>query len=102
LGYKRRIMAEDIVKDIRSGMNDGLLMEKYMLSERGLNKIFRKLLDHKAMTPNELSPRIASYADLGSLDYLRESTPKELVCLVPIYEENQQDIRGSVCELTRT
>ena len=102
MGYKRKIMAEDIVKDIRSGMNDALLMEKYMLSERGLNKIFRKLLDHKAMTPDELSPRIASYSDLDSLDYLRESTPKELVCLVPIYKEDQQDIRGRVCELTET
>lgn len=98
--YKRKIIAENIVLDIRSGMSDEGLMEKYMLSERGLNKVFRKLLDHEAMSAEELSPRIASYADLSPLDYLRESTPHELVCLVPIYEENLQDIRGSVCELT--
>jgi len=102
LPYKRRIKTEHIVKDIRSGMDDALLMEKYKLSERGLNKIFRKLLDHEAMTPDELTARIGSYVDLSSLDYLRESTGKELVCLVPIYEENSQHLRGSVCELTET
>jgi hypothetical protein len=98
--HKRKIIAERIVKDIRSGMSDELLMEKYVLSERGLNKVFRKLLDHEAMRADELSPRIASYADLSPLDYLRESTHHELVCVVPIYEENLQDTRGSVCELT--
>jgi len=98
--YKRKIVAELIVQDIRSGMTDALLMEKYMLSERGLNKVFRKLLDHEAMSEDELSLRIASYADLSPLDYLRESTIQELVCLVPIYEESLQDVRGSVCEIT--
>jgi hypothetical protein len=83
MSYKRRIIAERIVKDIRSGMSDERLMEEYMLSERGLNKVFRKLLDHEAMSAEELSPRIAAYADVSPLDYLRESTPKELVCLVP-------------------
>jgi len=102
LAHKRKIMTEEIVKDIRSGMDNALLMKKYMLSERGLNKIFRKLLDYEAMTPDELSPRMALHADLDSLDYLRESSPKELVCLVPIYEENLQHVRGSVCELTET
>ncbi len=101
MSHKRKIKGEHIVKDIRSGMDNALLMEKYMLSERGPNKIFRKLLDHEAMTPDELTARITSYADLSSLDYLRESTDKELVCLVPIYEENSQ-YRGSVCELTDT
>jgi len=100
MSYKRKITAEHIVKDIRSGMSDERLMEKYILSERGINKVFKKLLDHEAMSADELSSRIASYADLSPLDYLRESTPHELVCLVPIYEENLQDIRGSVCELT--
>jgi hypothetical protein len=100
MSYKRKIVAELLVQDIRSGMSDVSLMEKYMLSERGLNKVFRKLLDHGAMSADELSPRIASHADLTPLNYLRESTPHELVCLVPIYEESQQDARGSVCELT--
>jgi hypothetical protein len=100
MSYKRKIIAEHIIRDIRSGMTDERLMEKYMLSERGLNKVFRKLLNHEAMSEEELSTRIASYADLSPLDYLPESTPHELVCLVPIYEENLQDTRGSVCELT--
>jgi hypothetical protein len=100
MSYKRKIISEHIIHDIRSGMSDALLMEKYKLSERGLNKIFRKLLSHGAMSADELSPRIASYADLSPLDYLRESTPQELVCLVPVYEENRQGIRASVCELT--
>jgi hypothetical protein len=100
MGYKRKIVAELIVQDIRSGLSDVSLMEKYMLSEKGLDKVFRKLLDHGAMSADELSPRIASHADLTPLDYLRESNSHELVCLVPIYEENLQDTRGSVCELT--
>ena len=34
------------------------------------------------------------------MGYPRESASQELVCLVPVYEENLDTIRGSVCELT--
>jgi len=34
------------------------------------------------------------------LDYMRNSTSQESACLLPIYEESFENIRGSVCELT--
>jgi hypothetical protein len=97
---KRKISAKSIVRDIRAGLSGPPLLEKYELSPAGLEKILRKLLDARAITSEELGARFASLSDLDGLDYLRESTPEELICLVPVYEESVPDTRGTVCELT--
>jgi hypothetical protein len=41
---KPRVSAKEAVRDIRSGMSDAGLMEKYGLSARGLESLFKKLL----------------------------------------------------------
>jgi hypothetical protein len=41
---KRTIKAKDIVNDIRSGLTNLQLMEKYNLSSKGLQSIFTKLI----------------------------------------------------------
>jgi len=40
----RRVRARDILADIKSGMDDPALMEKYKLSVKGLEKLFRELV----------------------------------------------------------
>ncbi len=60
---KPRIKAGDAVRDIRSGMTDSQLMEKYGLSAKGLQSLFLKLLEAKAITDAEMNQRRAIYHD---------------------------------------
>jgi hypothetical protein len=65
---KRTINANEIVKDIRSRMTDLQLMSKYMLSERGLESVMKKLLEAKLITKAEVYWRPLEYDDTVSLD----------------------------------
>ena len=51
---KRIIQARDIVRDVRSGMTDTELMEKYELSAKGLESAFTKLVNSGTMTVGEV------------------------------------------------
>ena len=42
---KRLINTKKILADIKAGMNDAGLMEKYRLTEKGLQSVFKKLVD---------------------------------------------------------
>jgi diguanylate cyclase (GGDEF)-like protein/PAS domain S-box-containing protein len=56
---KRRIDAEQVLNDIRSGMSDQSLMNKYALSSKGLQSLFEKLLDAGLITQSELEDRVS-------------------------------------------
>lgn len=64
---KPRIKAGDAVNDIRSGMTDSAMMERYGLSAKGLHKLFLKLLEVKAITQMELNQRCAAYHDTAMI-----------------------------------
>lgn len=54
---RRRISAKDLLKDIRSGLDDGEIMEKYQLSPIQLENVFGKLVDADFITVVELHER---------------------------------------------
>jgi hypothetical protein len=54
---KRRIKAKPFVRDLRKGMSDRELMEKYILSESQLHNLLRKLVDAGAIDEMELFMR---------------------------------------------
>ena len=56
---KRTINAKEIVSDIRSGMINQLLMDKYHVSLDKLHNIFKQLLDAHAIERSELEPLIS-------------------------------------------
>ncbi len=55
---KTRLSAREVLNDIRSGCDDAFLMDKYNLSHRGLQSLFRKLIDKGIITQEELDERI--------------------------------------------
>lgn len=57
MGLKRKIKVREFVGDIRSGIDDSALMDKYDLSENQLQKVFQKLLDADFITHVELWER---------------------------------------------
>jgi hypothetical protein len=69
---KPKIRAADAVRDIRSGMTDLELIEKYGLSARGLQSLIGKLLEVKAITPAEIDQRRESYRDTNVIQGMDE------------------------------
>jgi uncharacterized protein (DUF433 family) len=63
MSTKLKIRAGDAVNDIRAGMTDSEMMEKYGLSAKGLHRLFSKLLDIEAITQSEMERRSACYHD---------------------------------------
>jgi hypothetical protein len=54
---KREIKASQVVQDMRSGMSNQDLMEKYRLTSEGLIRVFRKLVHARAVKPDEVTIR---------------------------------------------
>jgi hypothetical protein len=54
---KPEIYAREILNDIRSGMDDGNLMQKYKITGKGLDSVFRKLLAAGLVSQRELNAR---------------------------------------------
>ncbi len=58
---ERIVKAADLARDIRAGMDDYELMDKYSLSAKGLNNVFAKLVRAGTVTQEELDDRMPSY-----------------------------------------
>jgi hypothetical protein len=54
---KRKIVARELVADIRSGLDDDTLMRKYELSAQNLDRLFRKLVEVDFISVIELQER---------------------------------------------
>ncbi|MGO9567921.1 MAG: hypothetical protein ACLP5H_10305 [Desulfomonilaceae bacterium] len=99
---KQLISAKDFVQDTRSGMTDAALIQKYSLSPNRLQRIFKKLLDARAMTVQELDGRCASFDE----NVPRNADQGRLLCryvldfVLPIYEETRPEILGMVLNIT--
>jgi hypothetical protein len=52
-----KIKARDFVSDMRDGMDDSALMNKYGLTPDGLQSVFEKLIEADLMTVPELYER---------------------------------------------
>ena len=55
---KIRIDAREVLRDLRSGMEDQELMTKFSLSYRQLQRLFRKLILADLISPLELASRL--------------------------------------------
>jgi hypothetical protein len=54
---KQKVSAKSVVADIRSGISDDDLMEKYNLTPKGLESLFAKLIEKNIVTASELAGR---------------------------------------------
>ncbi len=59
---KRKLSAKEVLADIRAGMYDEQLMQKYKLSTASLQSLFGKLLKAGLITRSELDQRAKSPA----------------------------------------
>jgi len=54
----KEVRAQEAVRDIRSGMSDADLMEKYRLTARGLQSLLDQLVKAGALKPTEIEKRV--------------------------------------------
>jgi hypothetical protein len=94
---KRTIKAKDIVKDIRSGMTDSQLMNKHGLSSKGLQSIFKKLINANAMKVQEIfnrAPAVATTQRMSQTSDLLRETVWTFLCLC--VTQRTQEIRAQL------
>ncbi|MEJ2717031.1 MAG: PilZ domain-containing protein [Deltaproteobacteria bacterium] len=97
---RRRIAASEVVNDIRSGMEDVALMEKYKLTAKGLQHVLRQLVNKRAMRRKELYRQSETYADKALVEDLR-SLPRHLTAIpVSIYGADDLELEGRVMNVT--
>lgn len=100
MAERRTIKAKDIVNDLRLGMTNVELMEKYQLSTRGLTSIFTKLMDAKAVKKREIAGRVPLADDTVNLGQMRCLPRNYLVFRLPVSDVNNFGMEGSVRDIT--
>jgi hypothetical protein len=97
---KRRIVAKEIVNDIRSGMPNSDLMAKYELSMKGLTSVFTKLINAKICTQRELLSRMPPGEDTAGLVGMRDIARCYPVVRLPVIDLGDLGSEGYVRDLT--
>lgn len=65
-----KVNAQDVLDDIAAGMDDARLMDKYRLSARGLESLFRKLSDAGLVTESDLNRRMPLRENTVIVDFI--------------------------------
>jgi uncharacterized protein (DUF433 family) len=96
---KRRISVSQFVTDIRTGLSDTGFMEKYGLSEKGLIRAKRKLVEAGFVAAEELCDALESEGAPLFMN-LRQLERYYLDFDLPILDVNAPDIAGKVRDIT--
>jgi hypothetical protein len=107
---KRQIRAKDMVSDVRAGMSNLALMEKYQISERSLKKIFDKLRAAEALMEIELADRLPVSESLQAPsvvmpsggETLRRSARSYVMVKLPVYDLDDLTVEGYVEDISET
>lgn len=94
------IIGTDLTRDIRAGMSDSELMEKYGLSAEGLRFTLQTLIDTQVISLDEMYNTTSSQSDTVFVDNMRESPRYFFAVVVEIYESKQPEIRGNLSNIT--
>ena len=97
---KKRINAKDMVEDIRSGMSSSQIMVKYKLSDRGLQRVFRKLLDAGWVTRDECVAVLPDDDTSVTLQKIRTSPRRLPVLSVVLYDKNKPSVTGLLRDIS--
>ncbi len=97
---KRTIKANDLTRDLRSGMTLSQLMNKYKISLKTLRFIFRELLNARAITKTELTAQEGLYKDTGDLKGVRKRLRRSTSIPVRIYDSSSPFATGHVINIS--
>jgi len=100
MSEKRLIAAKDIVQDIRAGLTDAQLMQKYRLSTKGLQSAFSKLVERKIIAAEELYGQSRSGDDTVLIDDMRKIPRHLLTVEIPVFEVGKPEVEGRIVDIT--
>ena len=86
MASRKSISAKECVHDIRSKMSDDEIGEKYQISSKHLKKIFRVLVDSRAISHSELYALSPLYRKACDDIQSRRKPRIDLTVRLPIYE----------------
>jgi hypothetical protein len=96
---EREIRAKEIVTDILSGIGDNELMQKYRLTFRGLQSVFRKLVDSNIIDAEFLQGRLVPQLN-GEKTIIARSPRKEIYVPLPVYDLVNPDVQGMIINIS--
>ncbi|MBI4962358.1 MAG: PilZ domain-containing protein [Desulfomonile tiedjei] len=96
----RQITAGELVQEIRLGVSDFELMEKYGLSSKGLEKAYRILIEAAVITEGELRNRSQSVYDTVFIESMRELPRYYLALTVEIHDAARPGTPGKLRDIT--
>jgi hypothetical protein len=95
------IRRQDFLNDLRSGMTDRQLMDKYRLTPRGMGTLFRNLLNADLISVAELVRRSGGQLNLPELiAEFRIRSRKKLEFLIPISDYHNPENTGLVYDIS--
>jgi hypothetical protein len=59
---RKEIKAKEALEDIKSGMSDGALMDKYKITATGLASLYRRMVQAGLLPHSDLDQRRSPYA----------------------------------------
>jgi hypothetical protein len=99
-GRQRRIVAKEVVQDLRSGMQEPALMEKYRLSPKGCQRLLERLVDSGVISHSELYEISESYRSKIDGFNGRRHNRAYLTVPLPIYD-TQSFASGLLRDISR-
>lgn len=97
---KKKINAKEIAEDIRTGKTDSDLMNKYGLSQKGLESIFLKLIKAEIMMESELESRVpAGTVDTAELERLRRIPRCYPITSIWIYDMEDLETEFEIADI---
>ena len=100
MSLRRQIRVSEIVNDIRVGLSDSEMMDKYKLSSHGLAKVFKKLLEAKAISSLMFVEWSALFCESPDVKDIRLFPRGSLKFRLPIYEAGSSEKRGEVLNIS--
>lgn len=94
------IKAGDLVKDIRAGLTEAQIMEKYKLSPIGIQSAFNKLVEAGVMAAGEVYGRSEGLVDTVAIDQVRGESREYIEVILQICEVSNPHIKGSIRDIS--
>jgi PilZ domain len=98
----KRIDSKEVIDDIRAGLTDMQLMEKYRLSSTGLEDVFVKLVAVRVMNECELRNRGPLRQERVRAFEIRQGPRSYLSFPLSIYEAESLDRLGHISDISES
>ncbi|GAH79090.1 unnamed protein product, partial [marine sediment metagenome] len=94
------IRAKDFVEDFHCGMSNSDLLRKYRLSAKGLRSVFRKLLDAKVLSKDDILRRFLSTRGLRRMRSSRRFPRKRIRYPLLVCDAESPEVKGFVRDIS--